>query len=120
VGAEELATERGSDVERLLCAAIEGFHLVQFVLSGRERIAEPHDLGVIDGRRRLFFYQIGGSSRSGQPLGWRWADVDQIVALQILERRFAGSRPAPSGRHQRWDRIIASVSRPPGDDTERF
>jgi hypothetical protein len=33
-------------------------------------------------------------------------------ALQILGRQFTGSRPAPSGRHQRWDRIIASVSRP--------
>ena len=47
-----------------------------------------------------------------QPLGWRWADFDQIASLQILEQRFAGSRPAPSGRHQRWDRILASVSRP--------
>ena len=112
MAAKERATERSSEAESLLCAAIESRHLIRFVLSGCERIAEPHDYGVIDGRRRLFFYQVGGSSRSGQPLGWRWADLDQIAALQILERGFAGPRPAPSGRHQRWDRIIASVSRP--------
>ncbi len=107
------AVDPGGETERALCAAIDGQHLVRFVLAGRERIAEPHDYGVIDGRRRLFFYQVGGASRSGQALGWRWAEFDQIAALQILEQRFAGSRPAPSGRHQRWDRIIASVSRLP-------
>jgi hypothetical protein len=112
VATKAAAVECSGETDRALCAAIAGRHLVRFVLSGRERIAEPHDYGVIDGRRRLFFYQVGGGSRSGQPLGWRWAEFDQIAALQILEQRFAGSRPAPSGRHQRWDRIIASVSRP--------
>jgi hypothetical protein len=111
VAAKATAVEPGGETERALCAAIAGRHLVRFVLSGRERIAEPHDYGVIDGRRRLFFFQVGGASRSGRPLGWRWAELAQIAALQILEQRFAGSRPAPSGRHQRWDRIIASVSR---------
>jgi len=112
VATKVAAVDFSGETERALCAAITGHHLVRFVLSGRERIAEPHDYGVIDGRRRLFFYQVGGASRSGQPPGWRWADVDQIVSLQILEQKFAGPRPAPSGRHQRWDRIIASVSRP--------
>jgi len=112
VAGKAAAVDSSGEAERALCAAIAGHHLVRFVLSGRERIAEPHDYGVIDGRRRLFFYQVGGTSRSGQPLGWRWADFDQMASLQILEQRFAGSRPAPSGRHQRWDRIIASVSRP--------
>jgi hypothetical protein len=112
VAAKATALDPGSETERVLCAAIAGRHVVRFVLAGRERIAEPHDYGVIDGRRRLFFFQIGGASRSGQPLGWRWAELDQIAALHVLEQRFAGSRPAPSGRHQRWDRIIASVSRP--------
>ena len=110
------AVDSSNETERVLCAAIAGRHLVRFVLSGCERISEPHDYGVIDGRRRLFFYQVGGASRSGQPLGWRWADFDQIAALQIIDQQFAGSRPAPSGRHQRWDRIIASVSRPTNSD----
>jgi hypothetical protein len=100
-------------VERGLCRAIAGLRLVSFVLAGHERIAEAHDYGLIDGQRRLFFYQVAGGSRSGRPIGWRWADLGKIAGLKVLERRFAGPRPAPSGRHQRWDRIVASVSRPP-------
>jgi len=68
VAAKAAAVDSSGETERALCAAIAGHYLVRFVLSGCERIAEPHD--------------------------------------------FAGSRPTPSGRHRRWDRIIAIVSRP--------
>jgi len=105
--------------ERRLCEAIAGLRLVSFSLQGFARIAEPHDFGVIGGRRRLFFYQVGGESRSAPPVGWRWADVGDIADLRALDRQFDGARPAPSGRHQRWDRIIASVSRPPDEDHSR-
>jgi hypothetical protein len=84
--------------------------LVSFVLDGRLRVAEPHDYGVIAGVRRLFFYQVGGESRSSGPMGWRWGELSRISAMKLLDDTFAGSRPAPSGRHQRWDAIIASVS----------
>jgi hypothetical protein len=103
-----------SQTEQQLCAAIAALRLVSFSLQGFERIAEPHDYGVIGGRRRLFFYQVGGASRSAPPVGWRWADIGDIAGLRALDRRFDGPRPASSGRHQKWDRIIASVSRPPG------
>ena len=76
------------------------------------RIAEPHDFGVIDGEKKLFFYQVGGTSRSGRPLGWRWAVVARIAGLRLLDDRFPGPRATPSGRHQRWDVLYASVSRP--------
>jgi len=109
--------DQGDDdvVEQGLCQAISGLRLVSFVLAGHERIAEPHDYGVIDGQRRLFFYQVGGGSRSGRPIGWRWADLGKIAGLRVLDRGFAGPRAVPSGRHHRWDRIVASVSRPPTD-----
>jgi hypothetical protein len=108
--------DRGSDdVESALRAAIEDRRVVVFVLEGCPRVAEPHDCGVIDGRKRLLFYQIGGVSRSRPPVGWRWADLLKISGLRLLDRQFEGARPAPSGRHRRWDRLIASVSRPPTD-----
>ena len=100
-------------MEELLRRAIEEQRLVAFVLDGCARVGEPHDYGVIDGQERLFFYQVRGASRSGRPFGWRWAVAARISALRLLEETFAGPRPAPSGRHQRWDRLIASVSRPP-------
>jgi hypothetical protein len=107
------------DVETALGAAIDGRRLISFVLEGHPRVAEPHDYGVIKGERKLFFFQVGGGSRSAPAVGWRWAALARITDLRVLDGRFAGPRPAPSGRHQRWDRIIASVSRPPTGDAPR-
>src|SRR2546428_11313187 len=96
--------------DQLLCTAIAERRLVTFTLDGFPRIAEPHDYGIIDGIARLFFYQIGGESRSGRPIGWRWGVLSRISKLNILRDSFPGPRPAPSGRHIHWDMLIASVS----------
>jgi hypothetical protein len=96
--------------EQRICAAIAARRLIRFVLHGHERIAEPHDYGVIGGSNRLFFYQVGGDSRSGNPLGWRWADLSAISDIEVLTRGFAGPRPTPTGRHVKWDSVIATVS----------
>jgi hypothetical protein len=98
------------DTDELLRAAIGQSRLVSFTLDGCRRIAEPHDYGIIDGVARLFFYQVGGESRSGRPVGWRWGLLPRISDLQLLPDRFAGPRPAPSGRHIHWDVLIATVS----------
>jgi hypothetical protein len=98
------------DADTVLRAAIAGRRLVSFVLDGCPRIAEPHDYGLVAGVSRLFFYQVGGESRSGRPVGWRWGQLSKMSALKILDETFPGSRPTPSGRHQHWDKIIASVS----------
>jgi hypothetical protein len=99
-----------ASADQLLRAAIANKRLVSFTLDGRRRIAEPHDYGIINGVGRLFFYQIGGESRSGRPLGWRWGNLSKISEVQILDERFSGPRPAPSGRHIHWDVLIATVS----------
>jgi len=44
------------------------------------------------------------------PIGWRIALLSKVSELKILERQFAASRLAPSARHKRWDKLIASVS----------
>jgi hypothetical protein len=97
-------------VDRLLRQAIAGRRLISFHLGGRHRIAEPHDYGIHKGQVRLFFYQIGGETRSGGPLGWRWADVDKISQLKLLEETFAGARATSSGQHTAWDQLYASVA----------
>jgi hypothetical protein len=101
----------------LLRLAIRERRLVSFKLHGFSRRAEPHDYGVIDGGRRLFFYQVGGGSRSGTPIGWRWAPLADISELLLLDVRFPGSRDTGSARHVKWDRLLASVSREV-EDTE--
>jgi len=80
------------------------------MLSGCRRLAEPHDYGVIKGETRLFFYQTGGESRSGKPVGWRWAVLSKISDLAMLDEHFPGARAAPSERHAKWDVLFASVS----------
>jgi hypothetical protein len=104
------------DVDGLIRTAIAEKRLIVFTLDGRRRVGEPHDYGVIAGEPRLFFYQTGGESRSGRPLGWRWAVLSRVSHVEVLDQRFAGSRPAPSGRHIQWDSIIASVSVRDDDD----
>lgn len=96
--------------EDRICAAIAGRRLITFLLHGRRRIAEPHDYGIIGGSHRLFFYQVGGGSRSGSPVGWRWADLSALSHLEVLERVFPGPRATHTGRHVSWDRLIATVS----------
>lgn len=101
---------RQADVDELLKTAIRELRLVAFTLDQCPRLAEPHDYGLIDGEPRLFFYQVGGESRSGRPLGWRWAVLSKISQLRVLDQHFGGTRPVPSGRHVKWDTLFATVS----------
>ena len=93
----------------LLRKAIAERRLVSFTLHARPRIGEPHDYGLVGGVPTLFLYQTGGESKSGRPLGWRNAVLAEISDLRLLKKRFAGARPAPSGRHKKWDVLYASV-----------
>jgi hypothetical protein len=107
-----------ASVDALLRAAIRERRIISFTLHGLARRAEPHDYGVIKGVTKLFFYQVGGQSSSGRPLGWRWAIISDIVDLSLLEDRFRGARDTPSGHHAQWDRLFASVAREIDDKAE--
>lgn len=84
--------------------------MVGFVLDGCQRIGEPHDYGIMHGEPKLFFYQTAGESRSGRPVGWRWAVLSKMSDLKLLDGHFPGPRPAPTERHVKWDVLFASVS----------
>jgi hypothetical protein len=112
--AREIKGRASTSIDHLLRVAIAQKRLVTFTLMGLTRRAEPHDYGIVHGAARLFFYQVGGQSRSGPPRGWRWARVSDISNLEVLDETFTGTRPAISGRHVHWDLLMASVStRPP-------
>ena len=103
-------------IDKAIRAAIASRRLVSFDLDGLPRIGEPHDYGISNGVPQLFFYQVGGKSSSGAPVGWRTAVLSKVSGMTVLERQFAGSRPAPSGRHKKWDKLIASVSSRESED----
>jgi len=99
-----------ASMDQLLRTAIRDKRLVTFVLNGCRRTGEPHDYGVKNGVPQLFYFQTGGESRSKPPTGWRYAVADKISQLQILDQTFAGTRPAPTGKHVHWDTLLATVS----------
>lgn len=98
-----------SSMDRLLRRAIASRRLIQFEYEDYLRIAEPHDYGAIGGEQQLLIYQIAGESRSGKLPDWRLVRVTAMKRVRILSKEFAGGRSVPSGRHKKWDRLLARV-----------
>ena len=94
---------------RLLVQAIHEKKLIAFQYHGKNRLAEPHDYGIHRGTRRLLSYQLAGESTTGGLPDWRLVEVADIANLEILDREFAGNRPAPTGQHYKWDVLFARV-----------
>jgi hypothetical protein len=94
-----------------LCRAINERRLVEFGYQGRFRVAELHEYGIIDdGKPTLFFWQVKGETSPGKPLGWRKARLTGVTRFKVLDDRFHGPRPPPSGQHLPWEVLFASVS----------
>lgn len=86
--------------------AIEEKRLLEFVLDGLRRIAEPHVYGIHRGRNQLLFYQVEGESRSGGLPYWRRTDTESLTDLRVLDRTFKGAREKGHGA---WDEILLTV-----------
>lgn len=82
--------------------AILGRKLIAVTYNGRQRRAEPHDYGKINGVDRLLIYQLDKS-------GWRMLDVPKIESLTVLDETFAGSRGSAHESHHRWDEVYLRV-----------
>jgi hypothetical protein len=102
---------RAAKIDQLLRTAIEQKRLIRFNYKDKPRIVEPHDYGVHKGLIKLFGFQVAGLSSEPLP-NWRWALVDAISDLALLDRTFPGRRPSTSGKHHRWDQIFIRVEPP--------
>ncbi len=100
--------EASPTVDELIRAAITDRRLIRFWYDGKERIAEPHDYGIQNGKPRLLVYQVAGQSNSGRLPAWRLFDLAGMTRLEILDRAFPGGRPA-SGRRHKWDQLFIRV-----------
>jgi predicted DNA-binding transcriptional regulator YafY len=98
-------------LDQLIYTAIENKHLLQFEYKSKKRIVEPHDYGIQNGVVRLFCWQVGGQSGNRIP-GWRLFDVVEIHNCEMLDRRFAGNREVPSGKHHQWEEVFIRVGPP--------
>jgi hypothetical protein len=92
----------------LLWQAIERRRMIRLRYHGKERFAEPHDHGVLNGAVQLLGYQIAGSSRRPLP-NWILMKVNEMADLEMLEKTFEGGRPTASGKHLRWDILFIRV-----------
>lgn len=101
-------------VNPLLWKAIKEKRLIRLLYKDKERILEPHDYGIHKGVAKLLGYQVGGASSHKLP-NWRFMEVSQISAIELLNRRFPGGRPPPSGEHHTWDKVFIRVD--PADDS---
>jgi hypothetical protein len=105
------ASNTTHQIHRLIHQAIDYKRLIRLRYGGKERIAEPHDYGVMARIPRLLCYQIGGESSSPLP-NWRLLDVAKISELELLDRSFPGSRGSSYSKHLTWDQIFARVGPP--------
>lgn len=95
-------------IDSLLRTAIEQKRLIRLRYRDKERIVEPHDYGIHNGSAKLLGYQVGGFSNGPLP-NWRWMETALISDLRLLDHTFPGGRPAPSGKHHRWDTLFIRV-----------
>jgi predicted nucleotidyltransferase len=99
-------------LEQRIHDAIDNRLVVEFSYNGHRRVAEPHVLGVKNGRLQVLMYQIGGSSSSGLLPDWRRFFVDELSQLEVMSQAFVPQR-LTFGRHSDFDRQVAVVRRAP-------
>ena len=96
------------NINLLLWKAIKEKRLIRLRYKDRERIVEPHDYGVHKGLSKLLGYQVAGSSSHKLP-SWRWMEEELISDIHLMDRKFPGGRPTPSGEHHKWDKLFIRV-----------
>src|ERR1700756_1080587 len=82
-------------IDELLRKAFEQKRLIWFTYKDKPRIVEPHDYGIHKGSVKLFGYQVAGVSSKPLP-NWRWALVNSISDLDLLNLTFPGRHPTAS------------------------
>ena len=82
--------------------------MIRFAYHGKDRIAEPHDHGILNGSVQLLGYQVAGSSSRPLP-NWVLMKTDEITDLELLDQTFPGGRPTATGNHIKWEQLFIRV-----------
>lgn len=96
-------------MEDEITRAIENLYIIEFTYSGFKRVCEPHVLGRANRQKQLLCYQTSGGSKRGGIPQWRRFDLMGIQDLKVMDEKFSGPRPIPSGAHSIWDSVILTV-----------
>lgn len=96
-------------VDARIRRAIAEKRLLELRYKRAERLAEPHDYGVIDGVERLLVFQLRGLNSGKGAVGWRLLDIVKIEGCVVTEQLFAGSRGQAHQQHYEWETLYARV-----------
>ena len=93
----------------LLWTAIQNRHMIRFAYHAKDRLAEPHDHGILGGTVQLLSWQVAGSSSRPLP-NWLLTKVDEMSDIILLDQTFSGGRPTASGKHIEWEVLFLRVN----------
>jgi hypothetical protein len=91
--------------------AIQQRLLLQIMYDGGHRIVEPHAFGHNAGKGHdlLRAYQVSGSSKTFEYVGWKLFRCDEMLSLQVLEQHFSGPRPGYKRGDKALDQIYSEL-----------
>ena len=92
--------------EHAISGAISRRHVISFSYDGRQRVVEPHLVGIDrDGEMTLIAWQLSG----GNGEGWREFHADKLSGLSTTGKRFSDARPGYNPNDPKLDRIICRL-----------
>jgi hypothetical protein len=69
--------------------------MIRFTYHGKDRLAELHDHGILNGSVQLLSWQVAGASTRPLP-NWLLTRVDEITGLVWIRPSRAGAQPLPA------------------------
>lgn len=98
-------------MDQLIITAIRERRLLRLMYEGGYRTVEPHAYGNNDksGHDLLRAYQVDGSSKSFQFVGWKLFRRDEVHSIELLDQRFSAPRPDYKRGDKAMSRIFAEL-----------
>jgi hypothetical protein len=94
-----------------IATAIRERRLIRLVYDGGYRTVEPHAHGHNNKKNHdlLRAYQVSGSSKSFEYVGWKLFRCDEMLSFQVLEDRFSGPRDGYKRGDKALDQIYSEL-----------
>jgi hypothetical protein len=90
----------------VICDAVRLRHVVRFLYHGGEREVEPYVYGRdAHGNELLRGFQVRGTSRSGESVGWKIFHVEDMIHVAVTFEAFT-----PRAGYDPEDRVIVFVN----------
>lgn len=90
-----------------IATPIHNRNLLRLIYDGGSRTVEPHAYGHNNAKSHdlLRAYQVSGSSKSFEYVGWKLFRCDEIQSIEVLTDRFA----APRDGYKRGDKALDQI-----------